>query len=367
MARKTTNVRITKSETYVINRKYLGDEPTFSGSITQTQLALALNWYNYMYTVAEAREFLITYLENNHRTKEAKLVKHVPDTWVSTTAGWVARMFNLGYDLEVSQRDFINNKLTEMFEKVSFPKEEITKEPRVVVSVQDRMKEKAQDIIGDIEAMIDAGTPFKLYEWLKGKEIPAIYAQRIVDHYQPWADEIQEALTGQDSQLKEAYSHFTKKQLRDRLSFIQSLVEDASRYGSVQRKVRQPRKPRTVPNSKKIKNLKYQKEDKQYKVASINPEKIIGAQELWTFNTKYGYITVLRALDRGGLQVKGTTITGYDEKNSFTRRTGRKSQEHLSKVVEGGKLVLRKVLDDLKEAPLASRINENTILIRVFT
>jgi hypothetical protein len=76
-------------------------------------------------------------------------------------------------------------------------------------------------------------------------------------------------------------------------------------------------------------------------------------------------LTVFRAIDRGGLQVKGTSIINYDEKNSFTKRTGRKPEEYLKKVLEGGKIVLRKLMDDMKEAPLAYRINENTILLRI--
>jgi hypothetical protein len=91
--------------------------------------------------------------------------------------------------------------------------------------------------------------------------------------------------------------------------------------------------------------------------------------ELWTFNTKYKTITRLTAIDRGGLQVKGTSITNYCESNSITRSVGRKDpNEFLKRILEGGKLVLRKVFDEIKtEKPLAYRINENTILLRVVT
>jgi len=122
-----------------------------------------------------------------------------------------------------------------------------------------------------------------------------------------------------------------------------------------------------VSVEKKIKSLKFQKEDATYKIASISPEKVIGAMELWTFNTKYKTFTVLRAIDRGVLQIKGTSIINYDENSSLTRSCGRKNpEEFLKRILDGGKLVLRKVLDELKtEKPLAYRINENTILLRV--
>jgi hypothetical protein len=129
-----------------------------------------------------------------------------------------------------------------------------------------------------------------------------------------------------------------------------------------------PRKPRAISVEKKLKNFKFQKEDNTFKIASVNPEKVIGAQELWTFNTKYKTLTVFRALDRGGLQVKGTSIINYDEATSVTKRTGRKPEVYVDKVLNGGKIVLRKLMDELKnDAPLAYRINENTILLKVVT
>jgi hypothetical protein len=228
------------------------------------------------------------------------------------------------------------------------------------------MREKQNDIIGDIEQLLDSNAVFSLYEWLKGRQIPAAYCPAIISHYAPVLDELLEALEGKDEQLKEAYRHYTKKQLKERIEFFNSLITDAERYGSVTKKTRAPRKPRPVSIEKKLKNLKFQKEDNSFKIASINPEKIIGCQELWTFNTKYKTLTVFRAIDRGGLQVKGTSIINYDESNSFTKRTGRKPEEYVKRVLDGGKIVLRKLMEELKsDAPLAFRINENTILMKV--
>jgi hypothetical protein len=228
------------------------------------------------------------------------------------------------------------------------------------------MRERQSDIIGDIEELIDSGETFSLYDWLKAKEIPAAYCPAIVAYYSPCLGELIEALEGGDPQLKEAYAHFNKKQLRERIEFFNKLIEDAERYGNVTKKTRAPRKPRAISVEKKLKNFKYQKESNEYKIASINPEKIIGAQELWTFNTKYKLVTVFRALDRGGLQVKGTSIVGYDEATSISKGTGRKPEIVLDKFKNGGKIVLKKMMEELKtNKPLQYRINENTILMKV--
>jgi hypothetical protein len=235
-------------------------------------------------------------------------------------------------------------------------------------SVQDRVRSREHDIIGDIEEMIDKGEQFSLYDWLKRNEIPAMYAAKIVEHYKPWLSELVEAYSGKDSQLNEGYKLLGKKGLKERIAFFSKMFEDADKYGNVTKKTRAPRKPRPVSAEKMLRYLKFQKESSEYKIASINPEKIIGAQELWTFNTKYKIITVFRSLDRSGLQVKGTSIIGYDEKTSFSKGAGRKPEIYLDKITSSGKLILKKLMDDMKtDKVLQHRINENTVLMKVVT
>lgn len=363
IAKKPKKVRVTRNESYLVNLKYMGDEPVFTKPLTNEDYSRALNWYNSMCDTNDAREYIKDWLNSKGRKDEAKKLSRVSDTWVPTTAAWVCRLLSRGCELPLSAVPFLEQKLKDALSRAS--KEEKKTVDTPVVSIQDRMRERQMDIIGDIEAMIDSEEPFSLYEWLKSKEIPATYCGAIVEKYTPWLLELIETYEGKDDQLKEAYRYLSKNKLKERIMFFNTLIEDASRYGDVAKKTRTPRKPRTVSNEKKLKNFKYQKEDNTYKIASINPEKIIGAQELWTFNTKYKTITVLRAIDRGGLQVKGTSITGYDEKNSVTKRTGRQPEKHLTSVKNGGKIILKKVLTELKDAPLAYRINENTILLRV--
>jgi hypothetical protein len=367
IGKKSKTIRVTKSEQYIVNKKYLGDEPMLKENFSDGEFANALTWYNYMCTTGEARDYIKEYLKSKGRLVELKMFNRVPDAWVPSTAAWVARMMVRGNKIKPDSISFFERKLSESISKAATVVEpnENKQDDKVVVSVQQRMREKASDLIGDIEQLIDSGEQFSLYDWLKARNVPAAYMQIIVNYYAPWLDELLEAFEGPDAQLKEAYSHLTKKQLRDRVTFFSKIIEDAEKYGSVTKKTRAPRKPRTVSIEKKLKNLKFQKEDKTFKIASVNPEKIIGAQELWTFNTKYKTLSVFRALDRGGLQIKGTTLIGYDEQNSFTKRTGRKPEEYVKKVLDGGKLVLRKVMEGLKDAPLAFRINENTILLRV--
>ena len=368
--RKPKAIRVTKSEAYIVNKKHLGDEPIFTKPLSKTDYINALNWYNYMCTNSEAKEYIVTYLKNLGRVNDAKKIKSVPDSLIPTTVAWVCRLLSRGFTLPTDTQDYINDRIKETYKYIQEPKEEDSKP---VVSIQDRMRERTHDILGEIEGMIDdyiyENVEFSLYEWLQANNIPAAYATSIIAKFSPVLDELLEVYEGKDDQLKEGYRNYKKADIKRLVSFYNTLIEDAERYSSNTKKIKKTRKPRTVSVEKKIKNLKYQKEDATYKIASVSPEKIIGALELWTFNTKYKTITKLTAIDRGGLQVKGTSITNYDESSSVTMSVGRKDpNEFLKRILEGGKLVLRKVFDEVKtQKPLAYRINENTILLRVVT
>ena len=362
--------RVTRSEAYLINKKYLGEEPELKGEVTNSQYASALNWYNYMCDTGEARQYINDYLKVKNRLSEMKTLKRVPDSRINQTAAWSARLMTRGVTVvDHDMLPFFNDRMKDM---LSYASHEVPKDEEVTkVSIQDRVREKAHDIIGDIEEMLDTteyGTKgeFNLYEYLKANQVPAMYMQRIIIRFSPWLAELIEAYEGKDDQLKEAYGYMKKAQLKDRILFFSRLIEDAEKYGNVAKKTRAPRKPRAVSKEKILKNLKFQKEDSTFKIASINPEKILGAQELWTFNTKYKVLTVFRALDRGGLQVKRTMITGYDEKTSMSRGCGRQAEKVVYNILQGGKITLRKQMDELKtQKPLQDRINENTILLKV--
>lgn len=361
---KTTT---TRTEQYVINKKYLGDEPTFTKPLTKIDYINALNWYSYMCDVGDAKEYISEYLTNLGRINDAKRIKSIPDLWIPTTVAWICRLLTKGFKLPTECSGYIGERIGVI---LNYSVEEKEEDDTPKVSVQDRMREKARDIIGEVEGLIDDylenSESFSFYNWLSENSIPPIYVSRIIDKLTPVLDELLEAYEGKDEQLKEGYRRFKKTDLKKIISFYEGMIEDANKYSGVAKKTRKPRKRKTISMEKKLKTFKWQREDSTYKIASVAPEKIIGASELWTFNTKYKTLTVLRSLDRAGLQVKGTSITNYDEKTSISRSTGRKTEEILKRAVEGGKIVLRKLMDEIKtEKPLAYRTNENTILLRI--
>lgn len=365
-------VRATKSEAYFINTKYLGDEPSFSGEITRVELITSLNWYSSMSTIKEAREYFEKYLIDSGRKNKISKLNKLHDNWIPTTACWLMRLTDRGVLLSDDHIEYIESNVSKCFSRVDKEAKEKKENKTENTTVRDKFNEKLSDLLAEIEELVDNRNnlkDFSFYDWLKAKEVQPLYTNYIIKRYQGWLDELLDVYAGNDKELKEAYSNFKKSEIENDILFFNSIIEDCEKFKTVVKTTRAPRKQKPISVEKKIKGLKYQKEDSNFKIASISPEKVIGAQELWTFNTKYKTLTVLRAIDNIGLQVKGTSIINYDENNSFTKRTGRKAEYFVQRVLNGGKLVLRKLMDEQSmgtNVNLAYRINENTILLKVY-
>ena len=357
---KPKKTKVSRSEAYLVNVKYMGAEPEAKELRSQSDILNALSWYNTMCTRDDAREYMTTFLNKIGERERAKKVKLIPDAWVPLHAAWQCRISErIGVRLEMELYSRVLSAIDGAIARGTEPSEDKTKADKP--SIMDRTRERAHDIIGEIEALIDVGE-LNLYEWLKKNEIPAMYATKIHNYYSPIWNELEQAYAGKI----DGYEDWTKPQLKVRMDFYAKLVSDAEKYAGVTKKTRVVRKPRAVSIDKVLKNFRYQKESTEYKVASMTPDKIIGAQELWTFNAKYGYFTVFRALDRGGLKVNRSSIAGFDEVNSKCYRTGRQTSKLVDQVMKSSKAGAKKVAADLKEGTFNARINENTILLRIF-
>lgn len=363
-------VRSTKTEQQLINFKYLGAEPTWTTNqtIDQTTYIKTMTWYNYMCTKDDARKYLETHFKNTGRTNDIATLKRVPDSRIVDQTAWIARIMSRGVKLDNKTIEFLNNKIKE---QLTYAENKISTEDKIQkpkVSIQERVNDKVSDFIGQFEEAIDTeGWTLSMYEWLQKHHIQPMLASKIVAFYKPIAEEASLLIKNNVApDLAEGYNHYTKKQLKERSTFYSSIISDCDRFSSNTKKIRMPRKPKTLTTEKQLKNFKYLKESKEFRVASIQPEKLLGSQELWTFNTKYKILTIFYALDRAGLGVSGTSIKNYDEEKSITKRISKKTEEHIQTILTGGKRIIAKLINNLKDAPvLQHRINENTILLKV--
>jgi hypothetical protein len=363
----------TRSEVYMVNLKYLGDEPTYRPGqvLTFSEKARAYTWYGSMTDMSDAREWLSDYLGTKGRKDEVKRLKSVPDNLFPHTCAWIARMAMKGVVIDEESSKFFEKRLKLAFAARSTDDDKKEEKPTAEKpNIQDRIKDRVNDLIGDLEEVLDRHSrgeikEFDAYEFCQKAGIPAQHATKMAAYYVGMYDELELAIEGSDPQVKEGYSSYSKKWIKARLEFVEKMMADLLRYSGNAKKLRAPRKKKPMSVEKKLKNFKFKAEDQETKLASVPPEQIVGAQELWTYNVKYKTLSVFRAIDRGGLDIKRSSIVNFDEKTTMTRRTGRQAEKIVQSVLSGGKVALRKVMDDLKEAGLQDRINENTILLRV--
>ena len=148
--------------------------------------------------------------------------------------------------------------------------------------------------------------------------------------------------------------------------FIKKIIDHLDESAAAQVSVRKPRKKKEKPAHMLVAKMKYKVEDKDLNITSVQPKDIIHASQLWVYNCKYRNLSVYTALGPSGLSVRGTTIIGYDQDVSVTKKL-RKPEQVLPIVLNEGKVGLRKVMSTIKTAEQKAngRINEESILLRI--
>ena len=238
-------------------------------------------------------------------------------------------------------------------------------------TIQDRLQGKVEDFISAIEGQADdfVDSDYKMkynpYNHMLEIGCKAAHARKMRPFYVDCYNELVDVYNKDDEYLLEAWSHLKPNYQKKMMDFYGIIVDDLERIIKNSTAQRKPRKKKTLSATRLVKNLKYQQEFFELKLVSINPEKIIGANTLWVYNTRYKTLGVYHAVNSvRGLSVKGCTIQHFDEDTSI-QKTARKPKEALNVL---NKRSLKAMLKNMKtkEQPLTGRINAQTILLGVF-
>lgn len=352
-----------------IEVKTTGGEPKFSQitTVSKIELSKALTWYTQYRDNKFAIKSISDYLKKKNLSVSSSAINKQ-----STTFGFVCRMLDRGALLEDKHLTWFNERLNAMLNDKSEVVEEVEdKEPTNVVSIQDRIAEKISEIAGELEGSIDdyiisdfsrQPSPYAIMQ----DKVKGIHANRLLEIFKRRRAQYDEAINTNDEQLIEAWSCYTKAQLKKIVAYCDQIITDLMKFLEASSQSRKPRKRKKKSPEQLVAKLNYQEAYAPSDLKSEDPKKIIGAQQLWVYNTKTKKLGVYHAEDASGLSVKGSTIIGYSESKSVTR-TLRKPDEVIPKVIEGGKVYLRNVLSDLttKESLLNGRINTDTILLKI--
>ena len=350
------------------------DEPMLDQDRYNVSLTNALVWYRDNVDEKKIRKYAIEYFAKLGKKTEVLAINKADDYDVRQL-GALCRLVSNDNVLSDDHMKTIDNLVNHIIRKAALPKK-IKEDTTVIVpvvatpSIQDRMDEKAHELAGEIEGAIDEftttkSTKFSTKNYLAANQVAAPIAKRIGDFFAGRIPEIKEAIAGDDDQLVEGYSNFNKRELKKFLAFLEEIVSDCQQQVQTAKANRAPRKRKAVSPTKVVAKMKFLKEFAELKLKSCKPEDILTATELWVYNTKYRKVTVYKS-DGGTLSVKGTTILGFDVKESKTM-TLRKPEDFF-KDLSMGKRALNGAFKKLTTKPTVpnGRVNEECVLLGAF-
>ena len=369
----------------MLDEKYTGDEPKWDTGRAKAMpfeefdhfMRKSLNYYNYFFSQKDLKKHVVAWMKDvkDFTTEEIKAFERAGDRTVSMTTCGLIMAHRQGMPLQERHIEFIDANILESINSKSAEEvvEVVDETPKAYVpTIQDRLNEKTADTIGELEGHYDEFITnpkynFKPYDYLVANNVPQSQLSKYEAVYQARFEELRQAYEKVDEQITEGYSHYKAADFKRIFAFIDQILNDIIQYRGVKKATKKVRAPKSVSKEKVVGKLKYAKEDKVMRLISINPADIIGAQELWVYNTKTRKLGKYVADSlKGPLNVKGTGIIGYDEHKSVSK-TLRKPDEKLKEFAKATKIQLRKFLEDIKatEAKLNGRINTETILLRV--
>jgi len=244
-----------------------------------------------------------------------------------------------------------------------------------VLTVQDRMREQAEVVGAQFDEWIDDVMFGKVKSITKTMDpaaqltvagFKAGQARWIKNYYEPELEEIKAVIANKDEQVVEGYKNIQKSAALRVQKLLESILTAADMIATVSKAQRKTRKKKAPSTEKLIAKLKYCKRSDADGVASVSPAGILGASEIWVYNTKYRKLGRYVAADADGLSVKGASITNFST-NDSREKTLRKPAEQLKAFMVCGKVKLRTFLNDIKavDSQMKGRMNEHIVILKV--
>jgi len=371
------------------DEKYTGSEPVWD-----TERALKLSqaefdhflrksffYYNYFYTQKDVKKYAVSWMQEQKYSKaDVSAFIRSPDRSLSMTAYSLLMAHRQGMPFREKELTYFKQQIQNAIATADTEPAETTTGPRAAVpvvavkmpTIQDRLNEKTSEHLAHFEGLYDeaclgAIVDPKAYDYLVSNAVPQSQIGKFETLFMRRKTELGEALGKADEQIVEAYKHYKAADFKRLHAFIQNILDALDQYRSVKKATKKARVKRAPNKEKIVSKLKYMREEKTLKLVSINPVDIIGAQELWAYNTKtrklYKYIADSL---HGPLGIKGTSLTGFDEVKSVGK-TLRKPEEKLKEFARASKVQLRKFLDEIKATETVGngRINADMVLLRI--
>ena len=348
-------------------------EPSISKDNYKVDLMLALNWYNANEESSRFTKYGLEYLKVNKMDSYVKSFNQATD-FETNQISILMRLISRGEYISDEHKALVESRLATIKAKYSAKLEEkveVKKDATPAPSVVDRVNDVARKHMAEIDNEIDKfmtnkSSDFSLKAYIAKNGLSTAVTKKIAEFYKRLLNEVNETIKGDDEQLVEGYSFLTNAQLKKFKALVDSIVSDAEAHVLVVKATAAPRKRKEKPAGIQVAKLQFLQEFPELELTSVHPTKIIGAQQLWIYNTKNKKLGVYYATGSSGFSVKGTSILGWDPEKSMQNGL-RKPAVTLKEVTNGSPSQLSKVLPKLTtvSTKMNGRINSDTILLKV--
>jgi hypothetical protein len=350
------------------NLAFVGQEPKFSVELSSIDMIKTLSWYSQNKDTKDAVKWATEYFKKKQKLDVSSVIKTYPSTF-----GFICRIVLNGGQLCMKDQLWFDGMISQIKDKLNEPVIVVEDKPKaVVINIQERIRAKADDCIAELEGQVDDlissgfsanSQPYAVFHTMGIKDAQTKF---ITEWAKSKRIEFDEVMNTDDKELKDAYSNFTKPQLKKMVAYFDQVILDCQKVSGQSIKSRKPRKRKAKSPEQLTAKINFMPEFKELSLTSVKPTDIIGCMVLWVYNTKTRKLGVYHAEDAGGLSVKGSSILNFVESKSIQKKL-RKPEQMLPDVLSGGKVFLRNVMEGIRavESKLTGRINGDTILLKV--
>jgi hypothetical protein len=368
------------------------DAATWEGGQFTRHFHASMKYYNLETTNKDLKPKVIDWMGRNEYDRDTiQAFKKTKDWRCSATTGAIAANLlkgmpevHAGFNNGKSSADWLRADIANIIENGKYdiePVEVDKKKAKVVVappSIQDRIREQAGQQSEELDVAIDAWITdpetfdpkaFKIVSLLRGKGVKAAQARYIKNYFRPGHEELLELASGNaDEQLREAYKHNSRKNVKKLIDFYESIMTACDQIAAEAKVLKKVRPKKIKPAEDLVKKVKFKLGDDKLGITSVPPAQLVGAQGAVIYNAKTRKIGYYIAMNSNGLAVKGTSITNFTEK-SF-QKTLRKPPEQIKEFKEQNtknrfETWFNKSVKTT-ETMLNGRLNQDIIIIKVF-
>jgi len=298
----------------------------------------AMTWYRLEKSSKDLKPKVIDWMGRNDYSKdEIDAFKRTKDYRCSGTMGAIAAClikgmptvradFNGGKDTA----EWLRGEIAKTIEAGKWDVEVVVEDKKAVaqapvVTIQDRLREAAGDMSEEIDYAIDSWIAdpeafdpkeFKMTNLLRGKGAKAAHSRFIKAYFKTGYDELLELASGEaDEQLREAYSHNNRKNVKKLIEFYSLVMAACDQIAAEAKVLKKPRAKKAKPAEEIVKKLKFKVGDDKLGVTSVPPATIVGAQGCVVYNTRTRKIGYYIALNSAGLVVKNSSLSNFTDKS----------------------------------------------------